>query len=113
MVRGKPRNTGGDGDSGSDRDRDGLMTEPNGETSALRRIADSLEQIAANTKQESLSDRAAQEIMDLQLTIRNFGQELQHSLDNPPRNGMEMAQRMRELAARMSSWGIPQMYRGG
>lgn len=84
----------------------------NGETHALRRIAESLELIAENTKQESLSERAAQEIMDLQLTIRNFGQELQANLDNPPRNGMEMAQRMRELAARMSSYGIPQMFQG-
>ena len=82
------------------------------EASALRDMAASLKQIAENTKQESLSEQAAQAIMDLQLTIRNFGQELQHNLDNPPRNGLEMAQRMRELAARMSSYGIPQMFRG-
>jgi hypothetical protein len=86
------------------------MTDSN--TASLKSIAESLKQIADNTKQESLSERAAQEIMDLQLTIRNFGQELQHTLDNPPRNGLEMAQRMRELAARMSSWGIPPMFRG-
>jgi hypothetical protein len=48
----------------------------------------------------------------LRQTIRNFGQELQSNLDNPPRNGLEMAQRMRELAARMSAYGIPQMFRG-
>jgi hypothetical protein len=76
------------------------------------RLCTAVEQIAENTKQESLSEQAAQEIMNLQLTIRNFGMELQASLDNPPRNGFEMAQRMRELAARMSSFGIPPMFRG-
>ena len=76
------------------------------------RLCTALEKIADNTEKESLSEQAAQEIMDLQMTIRNFGQELQHNLDNPPRNGLEMAQRMRELAARMSSYGIPQMFRG-
>jgi hypothetical protein len=77
---------------------------------ALGEIKTVLSTIAENTKQESLSEQAAQEIMDLRQTIRNFGMELQHNLDNPPRNGMEMAQKMRELAARMASYGIPQMY---
>lgn len=75
------------------------------------RLCTALEKIADNTEKESLSEQAAQEIMDLRQTIRNFGLELQTTLDNPPRNGMEMAQRMRELAARMSGYGIPQMYR--
>lgn len=78
---------------------------------ALGEITEQLKLVVENTKQESLSEQAAQEIMDLRQIIRNFGQELQHNLDNPPRNGLEMAQRMRELAARMSSYGIPQMYR--
>jgi hypothetical protein len=76
------------------------------------RLCTALEKIADNTEKESLSEQAAQEIMDLRQTIRNFGMELQSSLDNPPRNGLEMAQRMRELAARMASYGIPQMFRG-
>ena len=106
MARGKPRNTGADGSRSATGNGNGLMLED-----TANRIAKALEQIAENTKQESLSEQAAEEIMDLRQTIRNFGIELQTTLDNPPRNGMEMAQRMRELAARMSGYGIPQMYR--
>lgn len=107
MARGKPRNPIPNGAGSTTGDGIGLM-----DNEIADRIAGALEQIAENTKQESLSDQAAQEIMDLRQTIRNFGQELQSNLDNPPRNGLEMAQRMRELAARMSAYGIPQMFRG-
>ena len=78
----------------------------------LIRIATSLEQIAQNTKTESINDLAVREINDLKQTIRNFGQELQANLDNPPSSGFEMAKRMRELAARMSTYGIPPMFKG-
>lgn len=77
----------------------------------LIRIADSLEKIAENTKHESLDELSIQEIEILKLTIRNFGQELQDNLDNPPKSGLEMSRRMRDLAARMSSFGIPEMFR--
>jgi hypothetical protein len=73
----------------------------------LSHISNALEKIAENTKQQSVDEVAAKEIMDLRQTIRNFGMELQNNLDNPPPSGMEMARRMRELAARMSTFGIP------
>ena len=79
---------------------------------SLSRIADSLDVIAENTKQESINDLALKQIMDLKQTIRNFGMELQTTLDNPPSNGMEMARRMRELASRMTSFGVPEMFQG-
>ena len=77
------------------------------EIECLHRIATAVEQIAENTKQESVEEIAIREIKELKQIIRNFGMELQTNLDYPPGSGMEMAKRMRELAARMSTFGVP------
>ena len=87
-----------------------MTTTPMQITKALGEITEQLKLIVENTKTESINEQAATEINDLKQVVRNFGMELQHNLDNPPANGFEMARRMRDLAARMSSFGIPPMF---